>query len=347
MAVMYYDKDANLDELQGLTVAVIGYGSQGHAHALNMRDSGVNVIVSNRPGSDNYRAAVADGFEPVSASEAASKADVIVILAPDHVQPQIFYEDIEPHLTDGKALVFSHGFNIHFKQIVPPKNIDVFMVAPKSPGHLVRRMYEAGQGVPGLLAVYQDATGKARERGLAYAKAIGCTRAGVIETTFQEETETDLFGEQAVLCGGVSELIRAGFDTLVEAGYQPEVAYFECLHELKLIVDLIYEGGITYMRYSISDTAEYGDLVAGKRVITDETRAEMRRILADVQSGRFARDWVLENKAGRPMYHAMRDREQNHLIEQVGRELRAMMPFIQGPRRANEAGGQQAAASRE
>lgn len=333
---MYYDNDANLDVLKGKTVAVIGYGSQGHAHALNMRDSGINVIVANRPGSANYRAAVNDGFSPMSAAEAAVQADVIVLLAPDQVQPEIYYNDIEPHLTEGKALVFSHGFNIHFKQIVPPENVDVFMVAPKSPGHLVRRMYEAGQGVPGLLAVYQDATGEARERGLAYAKAIGCTRAGVIETTFQEETETDLFGEQAVLCGGVSELIRAGFDTLVEAGYQPEVAYFECLHELKLIVDLIYEGGITFMRYSISDTAEYGDLVAGKRVITEETRQEMRRILDDIQSGRFARDWVLENKAGRPMFHAMREREKNHPIEQVGRELRAMMPWIKGPRR-NEA----------
>lgn len=328
MAIMYYDQDASLASLQGQTVAVIGYGSQGHAHALNLRDSGIDVIVVNRPGSANYEAAVHDGFVPVSAAEAAAQADVIVLLLPDQVQPDIYYSDIEPHLTDGKALVFAHGFNIHFKQIVPPENVDVFMVAPKSPGHLVRRMYEAGQGVPGPLAVYQDATGKAKQRGLAYAKAIGCTRAGVIETTFQEETETDLFGEQAVLCGGVSELIRAGFDTLVDAGYQPEVAYFECLHELKLIVDLIYEGGITFMRYSISDTAEYGDLVAGKRIITEETRREMRRILDDIQSGRFAREWVLENKAGRPVFYAMREREKNHLIEKVGRELRAMMPWI-------------------
>ncbi|REJ34920.1 MAG: ketol-acid reductoisomerase [Bacillota bacterium] len=331
MAVMYYDNDAHLEELSGLTVAVIGYGSQGHAHAQNLRDSGVNVIVANRPGSANYQAAVADGFQPVSAAEAAAQADVIVMLTPDHAQPQIYCEDVAPHLTAGKALVFSHGFNIHFKQIVPPDNVDVFMVAPKSPGHLVRRMYEAGQGVPGLLAVYQDATGKAKARGLAYAKAIGCTRAGVIETTFKEETETDLFGEQAVLCGGVSELIRAGFDTLVEAGYQPEVAYFECLHELKLIVDLIYEGGISFMRYSISDTAEYGDLVSGKRVITQQTRQEMKRILEDIQSGRFAREWVLENQAGRPMFHALREKEKNHPIEQVGRRLRAMMPWIQGP----------------
>lgn len=347
MATMYYDKDARLELLQGKTIAVIGYGSQGHAHALNLRDSGLDVVVANRPGSENYKLAVADGFTPVSAAEAAERADVIVILAPDHVQPDIYKNEIEPHLTAGKALVFSHGFNIHFKQITPPRDVDVFMVAPKSPGHLVRRMYEAGHGVPGLLAVHQDATGEARERGLAYAMGIGCTRAGVIETTFQEETETDLFGEQAVLCGGVSELIRAGFDTLVEAGYQPEVAYFECLHELKLIVDLIYEGGITYMRYSISDTAEYGDLVAGKRVITDETRAEMRRILDDIQSGRFARDWILENKAGRPAYSAQREREQDHPIEHVGRKLRAMMPFIRQPGGEGEAGASEAAPTKE
>lgn len=347
MAKVYYDQDAPMDVLQGKTIAVIGYGSQGHAHALNLRDSGLKVIVANRPGSENYRLAVADGFKPVTAAQAAADADVIIILAPDQVQPKIYHEEIEPHLSAGKALVFSHGFNVHFKQITPPADVDVFMVAPKSPGHLVRRMYEAGQGVPGLLAVYQDATGEAKERGLAYARGIGCTRAGVIETTFQEETETDLFGEQAVLCGGVSELIRAGFDTLVEAGYQPEVAYFECLHELKLIVDLIYEGGITYMRYSISDTAEYGDLVAGKRIITDETRAEMRRILDDIQSGRFARDWILENQAGRPMYYAQREREQNHAIEQVGRELRDMMPFIKSERRSASAEAAEVAATKE
>ena len=263
-----------------------------------MRDSGLNVIVANRPGSDNYRRRWPTALSRFRGGGAA-RADVIVMLAPDQVQPQIYEKDIAPHLTEGKALVFSHGFNIHFKQIVPPANVDVFMVAPKSPGHLVRRMYEAGQGVPGLLAVYQDASGQAKDRGLAYAKGIGCTRAGVIETTFQEETETDLFGEQVVLCGGVSELIRAGFDTLVEAGYQPEVAYFECLHELKLIVDLIYEGGITYMRYSISDTAEYGDLVAGKRIITEETRQEMRRILDDIQL-RPLRPGVGAGKQGGP-----------------------------------------------
>lgn len=347
MAKMFYDQDARLEVLQGKKIAIIGYGSQGHAHALNLRDSGLDVIVANRPGSANYRLAVADGFEPVSAAEAAEQADVIVILAPDQVQAQIYKDEIEPHLSAGKALVFSHGFNIHFKQITPPEDVDVFMVAPKSPGHLVRRTYESGHGVPGLLAVYQDASGEARERGLAYAMGIGCTRAGVIETTFQEETETDLFGEQAVLCGGVTELIRAGFDTLVEAGYQPEVAYFECLHELKLIVDLIYEGGISYMRYSISDTAEYGDLVAGKRVITEETRAEMRRILDDVQSGRFARDWILENQAGRPSFSAQREREQDHPIEQVGRTLREMMPFIKSESRGDDEAAKEAAATKQ
>src|SRR5690554_5698117 len=323
---MYYDNDAHLEELSGLTVAVIGYGSQGHAHAQNLRDSGVNVIVANRPGSANYQAAVADGFQPVSAAEAAAQADVIVMLTPDHAQPQIYCEDVAPHLTAGKALVFSHGFNIHFKQIVPPDNVDVFMVAPKSPGHLVRRMYEAGQGVPGLLAVYQDATGKAKARGLAYAKAIGCTRAGVIETTFKEETETDLFGEQAVLCGGVSELIRAGFDTLVEAGYQPEVAYFECLHELKLIVDLIYEGGISWMHYSVSDVAEYGDLTRGPRVIDEKVREEMKKMLKEIQEGAFAQECITEFHINRPRFTALRRKETDHLIEKVGRELRAMMP---------------------
>lgn len=327
MAKMYYDSDADLARLQGKKIAVVGYGSQGHAHAQNLRDSGLDVIVSNRPGSDNYRLAVADGFEPVSAAEAAKAADVIVILVPDQVAP-IVYKDIEPHLTEGKTLVFSHGFNVHFSQIVPPSNVDVIMVAPKSPGHLVRRTYEQGGGVPGLLAVYQDASGEAYQRGLAYAKGIGCTRAGVIETTFQEETETDLFGEQVVLCGGVTELIRAGFDTLVEAGYQPEVAYFECLHELKLIVDLIYEGGIAGMRYSISDTAEYGDITVGPRIINDDTRAEMKRVLEEIQSGVFARDFILENQANRASFVARRNRDAEHLIEQVGKELRAMMPFI-------------------
>lgn len=329
MPKMYYDADADLGALQGRKVAVVGYGSQGHAHALNLRDSGMDVIVANRPGSANYRAAVADGFTPVSAGEAAEAADVIVLLVPDQAAPAV-YQEVAPYLKEGKMLVFSHGFNVHFSQIVPPADVDVVMVAPKSPGHLVRRTYEQGGGVPGLLAVYNDASGKAHARGLAYAKGIGCTRAGVIETTFQEETETDLFGEQVVLCGGVTELIRAGFDTLVEAGYQPEVAYFECLHELKLIVDLIYEGGIAGMRYSISDTAEYGDVTVGKRIVTEETRAEMRRVLDDIQSGRFAREWILENQANRAAFNAQRRREEEHLIEQVGQELRAMMPWIKG-----------------
>lgn len=325
---MYYDQDADLGVLQDKTIAVIGYGSQGHAHALNLRDSGLKVIVANRPGSTNYRQAVADGFEPVSASEAASAADVIVMLLPDEVQARVFRDEIAPHMTEGKALVFAHGFNIHYGQIVPPAGVDVIMIAPKGPGHLLRRTYAEGQGVPGLVAIQQDASGEAMRRALAYAKGIGCTRAGVLETTFQEETETDLFGEQVVLCGGLSELIRAAFDTLVEAGYQPEVAYFECLHELKLIVDLIYEGGISWMRYSISDTAEFGDITVGKRVITQETRAEMKRILDDVRNGTFAREWILENQSNRPRFNAMRRREREHLAEKVGRELRAMMTWI-------------------
>lgn len=326
---MYYDGDADLQLLEGKKVAIVGYGSQGHAHAQNLRDSDIDVIVANRPGSANYEAAVADGFSPVSAAEAAKEADVIVVLAPDHVQADLYENEIKAGLTEGKALVFSHGFSVHFHQVVPPEGVDVFMVAPKSPGHLVRRMYEEGKGVPALIAVEQDASGRAKELGLAYAKAIGCTRAGVLETTFKEETETDLFGEQTVLCGGLSELVRAGFDTLVEAGYQPEVAYFECLHELKLIVDLMYEGGISYMRYSISDTAEYGDVTVGKRIVTDETRAEMRRVLADVQSGKFTRDWILENRENRPLFTATREREKDHLIEQVGQKLRAMMPWLE------------------
>lgn len=329
MARMYYDQDADLGLLKGKTVAIIGYGSQGHAHAQNLRESGVNVVVANRPGSRNYQQAVADGFTPVSAADAARVADIIVMLVPDEKAPKVYEQEIKQHLVAGKALMFSHGFNVHFSQIVPPKDVDVFMVAPKSPGHLVRRMYAEGKGVPSLVAVYQNASGKAFELSLAYAKGIGSTRAGVLETTFKEETETDLFGEQVVLCGGTSELIRAGFETLVNAGYQPEVAYFECLHELKLIVDLIYEGGISWMRYSISDTAEYGDLTVGKRIITDETRAEMKRALSDIQSGKFALEWILENQAGRPRFNAMRAKEQNHLIEQVGKELRSMMAWIQ------------------
>ncbi len=328
MAKIYYDADANLDLLKGKTVAVIGYGSQGHAHALNLKDSGIDVIVGLRPEGRSWKVAQGDGLEVVTFDEAARRGDVISILIPDDKQPFVFNEYILPHLTEGKSLVVAHGFNILYYQIEPPQNIDVFMIAPKSPGHIMRRMFEEGAGVPGLLAVHQDCTGKAKELALAYGKGVGCTRAGVIETTFREETETDLFGEQVVLTGGVSELIRAGFDTLVEAGYQPEIAYFECLNELKLIVDLMFEGGITWMRYSVSDICEYGDLTVGKRVITDETRAEMKRILADIQSGRFAREWVLENQANRPVFKTLAKKEANHLIEQVGKKLRAMMPWL-------------------
>lgn len=328
MTRMYYDKDANLDLLRGRKVAILGYGSQGHAQAQNLRDSGVDVIVANRKGTANYEKATADGFTPVSVAEASATADVIQILLPDEVQARVYKSDIEKNLTEGKTLVFSHGFNIHFGQIVPPRDVDVIMVAPKGPGHLVRRVYTEGGGVPALIAVQQDYTGRAKDTALAYAKGIGATRAGVIETTFEEETETDLFGEQVVLCGGVTELVRAGFETLVEAGYQPEIAYFECLHELKLIVDLMYEGGIAGMRYSISDTAEYGDMVSGKRVITAETRKEMRRILEDIQTGRFAKEWLLENQANRPVYNAIKKRESEHLIEVVGQKLRSMMTWI-------------------
>jgi ketol-acid reductoisomerase len=325
---IYYDQDADLKWLEGKTVAVIGFGSQGHAQAQNLRDSGVNVIVADVPGSANWGKAVEAGFKPVTATEAAAQADIVQMLIPDQTQAAVYRTDIVQHLKPGNALGFSHGFNIHFGQIVPPPEIDVFMVAPKSPGHLVRRMYEEGVGVPSLVAVHQDYSGKAKEIGLAYAKGIGSTRAGVLDTTFKEETETDLFGEQVVLCGGLTELIRAGFDTLVEAGYQPESAYFECLHEVKLIVDLIYEGGISTMRYSISDTAEYGDLTRGKRIITEETREEMRAILEEIQDGSFAREWLLENQVGRPVFNAVRKRESEHPIEKVGAELRSMMPWL-------------------
>lgn len=328
MAQVYYDKDAGLEVLAGQTVAIIGYGSQGHAHALNLRESGVKVVVGQRSGSPNYQAAVNDGFHPVPAAEAAAQADVIMLLAPDTAQPAIYERDIKPHLTDGKALAFAHGFNIHYGQIVPPAGVDVFMIAPKGPGHLVRRMYQEGKGVPSLVAVHQDATGKALARALAYAKGIGATRAGVIETTFKEETETDLFGEQAVLCGGLTELIRAGFDTLVAAGYQPEVAYFECLHEMKLIVDLVYEGGISWMRYSISDTAKYGDITRGKRIISATARQEMKKVLEEIQTGEFAREWILENQANRPVFQALLRQQAEHQIEKVGAELRKMMPWI-------------------
>jgi ketol-acid reductoisomerase len=325
---IFYEADADLNVLRGKTVAVIGYGSQGHAQAQNLRDSGVEVVIGQRPGSANYDKAVEDGFSPISAREAAEAADVVQILTPDHAQAQLYNQDVAPSMKAGKTLLFSHGFNIHYGQIMPPAEVDVVMVAPKGPGHLVRSEYVRGAGVPALFAIHQDATGHAQQTALAYARGIGASRAGVLETTFKEETETDLFGEQSVLCGGVSELVKAGFDTLVEAGYQPEIAFFECMHELKLIVDLIYRGGLAYMRYSISDTAEYGDLSRGKRIITEETRKTMKKILEEIQSGEFARDWILENQAGRPMFKARREMEKRLLIEEVGGRLRAMMPFL-------------------
>jgi len=328
MAQMYYDKDAPLTPLQGKTVAVIGYGSQGHAQAQNMRDSGVRVIISQLPGTPNYELAVSHGFKPMSAAEAAAKADVIQILLPDEIQRFVYEKDIKPNLRAGKALVWSHGFNIHFGTIVPPADVDVYMVAPKGPGHLVRRVFVEGGGVPALIAIYQNATGKAKELALAHARAIGATRAGVLETTFKEETETDLFGEQVVLCGGLTSLIMKGFETLVAAGYQPEIAYFECCHEVKLIVDLIYEKGISNMRYSISDTAEYGDLTRGPRIINDAVVAEMKKILAEIQSGEFAREWTLENQAGRPVYRALKRQGLEHPIEKVGEQLRSMMSWL-------------------
>ncbi len=324
---MYYEQDASLQALQGKTVAVLGYGSQGHAQAQNLRDSGVKVIIAQRPGKSAAKAEE-DGFKVVSVAEAAKTADVLQVLLPDETQARVYREEIEPHLRKGQTLMFSHGFNIHFQQIVPPADIDVIMVAPKAPGHLVRRVYEGGGGVPSLIAVFQDASGQAKEAALAYAKGIGSTRAGVLETTFKEETETDLFGEQAVLCGGVSALVKTGFETLVDAGYQPEIAFFECCHELKLIVDLIYEGGLARMRHSISNTAEYGDYTAGPKIVTDETRKAMKGILSDIQQGVFARNFILENQAGWPAFSAMRRNEAEHQLEKVGGELRAMMPFI-------------------
>ncbi|MDH5637520.1 MAG: ketol-acid reductoisomerase [Nitrospinota bacterium] len=329
MAIIYYEKDADISHLNGKTVAIIGYGSQGHAHALNLRDSGVKVVVGLREGSSfREKASAEKDITVMTPADAAKAADVIMVLAPDTSQADIFNNDILPNAKKGSAIAFAHGFNIHFNQIVPPDHMDVFMIAPKGPGHLVRRQFTQGGGVPCLVAIHQDASGKTKEIALAYAQGIGGTRGGVIETSFQEETETDLFGEQAVLCGGVSELIRAGFDTLVEAGYQPEVAYFECLHEMKLIVDLIFEGGIANMRYSISDTAKFGDVTRGRRVITEETRMEMADILEEIQNGEFAREWVLENKANRPVYNALLRKDADHLIEDVGSELRSMMPWI-------------------
>jgi ketol-acid reductoisomerase len=332
----FYEKDASLAPLQGKTIAIIGYGSQGHAHALNLRDSGLEVVVGLPATSGSVAKAKAAGLAVHTVSDAAKAADFIMMLVPDHLQGEIYRNDIAQHMTKGKTLMFAHGFNIHFNEIKPPADIDVSMVAPKAPGHRVREVFTEGSGVPAIVAVAQDASGKAFENALAYAYALGCLRAGVIETTFKEETESDLFGEQAVLCGGVSELIRAGFETLTEAGYAPEIAYFECLHELKLIVDLIYEGGLGYMRYSISDTAEYGDYTRGKRIITAETRAEMKKILSEIQQGDFARKWLEENRTGRKNFLAMREEAKDQPIEKVGAELRAMMPFLK--KKKKEAG---------
>jgi len=328
MAKVYYDKNAKLTAIKAKTVAIVGYGSQGHAQAQNLRESGIKVIVAELPGTPNHKLAVKHGFKPLSAAEATKRADVIQMLVPDEVQSRIYKSDVAPNLKKGQALGFSHGFNIHFGQIVPPKNVDVFMVAPKGPGHLVRSEYEKGAGVPVLFAVYQDASKKCRQLALAYANGIGGTRAGALETTFEEETETDLFGEQVVLCGGVTALIKMAFETLVEAGYQPELCYFEVMHELKLIVDLFYEGGLSWMRYSVSNTAEYGDLTRGPRLINEETREEMRDILDEIQSGAFAREWLLENQVGRPVFNALEMKDRKHQIEVVGRRLRKLMKWI-------------------
>ena len=328
MPKRYYEKDADPKYLAGRTVAIIGYGSQGHAHALNLRDSGVDVVVGLPASSKSRAKAEAAGLKVLSPADAAEAANVVMILVPDHTQADLYNSELAPHMTAGKTLMFAHGFNIHFRQIKPPADIDVSMVAPKAPGHRVRELYTEGVGVPALVAVHQNATGQALERALAYAQAMGCLKAGVIETNFREETESDLFGEQAVLCGGAAELIRAGFQTLVDAGYAPEIAYFECLHELKLIVDLIQEGGLSYMRYSVSDTAEYGDYTRGPRVVNDQTRAEMKKILSEIQSGEFARQWIEENKSGRHNFLKMREAGHNDQIEVVGRELREMMTFL-------------------
>lgn len=327
MARMYYDADANLDLLANKTVAIIGYGSQGHAHALNLKDSGVQVVVGLYEGSKSANKAQSEGLTVMSVAQAAQAADLIMVLLPDEVQKTVYSQDIQPHLSAGKVLAFAHGFNIHFAQVVPPNDVDVVMIAPKGPGHLVRRTYAQGQGVPCLFAVYQDASGQARDRAMAYAKGIGGSRAGILETTFREETETDLFGEQAVLCGGLTALIKAGFETLVEAGYQPELAYFECMHEVKLIVDLIVEGGLAKMRDSISNTAEYGDYTRGPRIVDDRTKAEMRQVLLEIQTGQFAKEFVLENMAGKAGFTATRRRESEHPIEEVGKELRAMFSW--------------------
>ena len=328
MAKMFYDSDADLSLLQGKTLAIIGYGSQGHAQAQNLRDSGLNVIISELEGTANWKLAKDHGFNPISAEEASKKGDFIHILLPDEYQSRIYRESIEKNLSHGNTLVFSHGFNIHYEQIIPPSDIDVIMVAPKGPGHLVRRMYTEGKGVPSLIAIYNDPSGNAKKNALAYAKGIGATRAGVLETDFREETETDLFGEQAVLCGGVTALILTGFETLIEAGYQPEIAYFEVMHELKLIVDLLNEGGMEYMRYSVSNTAEYGDYTCGPKVIDDHVKDNMKKTLKDIQNGEFAREWILENLANRPVYNKLKKMGAEHPIEKVGKELRAMMSWL-------------------
>ena len=328
MAKMFYEKDTNLGLLKGKKVAVIGYGSQGHAHALNLHESGIDVVVGLYEGSKSWNRVKEAGLEVATVANAVKAADVVMVLVPDEKQAKLYREEIAPYLEEGNALVFAHGFNIHYGQIVPPADVDVFMVAPKGPGHMVRRTYTEGSGVPCLIAVQQDYTGKAKEFALAYANGIGGARAGVLETTFKDETETDLFGEQAVLCGGCTALIKAGFETLVEAGYAPENAYFECLHEMKLIVDLMYQGGMAAMRYSISDTAEYGDYMIGNRIVTDETKKEMKKVLTEIQDGTFARNWLMENQVGRPQFNAMRRMEAEHPIEKVGKELREMMSWI-------------------
>jgi len=328
MAKVYYDRDADMKALEGKTVAILGYRSQGHAHAQNLRDSGVKVVVGLHEGSASRDRARADGLEVKDVEDAVRMSDLVVFLVPDHIQAEVYRKQVAPNMKKEAALVFAHGFTIHFHQIIPPSTVDVFMVAPKSPGHLLRRTYQEGKGVPALFAVYQNASGKAREMALAYGRGLGCGRAGLIETTFAEETETDLFGEQAVLCGGVTELVKAGFETLVDAGYQPEIAYFECLNELKLIVDMMYEGGLSWMRYSVSDTAKYGDMVAGKQVIDSRVRETMKKLLENIQNGLFAKDWILENQCNRPQMRAWQRREKDHLIEKVGSELRKMMPWL-------------------
>ena len=328
MAKIYYEKDADLTLLDGKVVGIIGYGSQGHAHAQNLKDSGCQVVVAGTEGGQGWQRAKDAGFKVLTAAEAAKEADIMVMLVPDNLHREVYYGSIEKGLTPGNVLMFAHGFNIHYGQIMPPPNVDVVMIAPKCPGHILRRLYTEGAGPPAIVAVHQDVSGRARDIALAYAKGIGCSRAGVIETTFAEETETDLFGEQAVLCGGVTALIKASFETLVNAGYQPEIAYFECLHELKLIVDLIYQGGLSYMRYSVSDTAEYGDYTRGPRVIDDMVRDEMEQILTEIQDGSFAKEWILENQAGRPVHNALKRMDEEHLIETVGRDLREMMPWL-------------------